>query len=100
MFVFPSSRGITEAIFAESGKIFSSILLFIATVRRGVKKSAAIFISFDGIVSIPAALFVLRQLIRFLISDGVTGLKKNFSFRKKFCSLNFFSICFMLGWVL
>ena len=55
------SRGITEAIFAESGKIFSSILLFIATVRSGVKKSAAIFISFGRIVSIPAALFVSRQ---------------------------------------
>ena len=50
-------------------------------------------------MSIPAALFVSRQLIRFLISGGVTGLKKNFSFRKKFCSLNYFSICFMLGWV-
>ena len=68
-------------------------------MKSGVKKSAAIFMSFGGIVSIPAALFVSRQLIRFLISDGVTGLKKNFSFRKKFCSLNFFSICFMLGWV-
>ena len=33
----------------------------------------------------PAALFVSRQLIRFLVSNGVTGLKKNFSLRKKFC---------------
>ena len=64
------SRGITEAIFAESGKIFCSILLFIATVRSGVKNSAAIFISFCGIVSILAALFVSRQLIRLLISGG------------------------------
>ena len=69
-------------------------------MRRGVEKSAAILIRFGGIVSAPAALFVSRQLIRFLISGGVAGLKKNFSFRKKFCSLNFFSICFMLGWVL
>ena len=73
-----------EAIFAESGKIFSSILLLIATGRSGVKKSAAIFINFGGIVSIPAALFISRQLIRFLISDGVTGLKINFSLRKSF----------------
>ena len=93
------SKGITEANFAESGKTFSSILLFIATVGSGVKKSVAIFISFRGIVSIPGTLYVSRQLIRFLISGGVTGLKKNFSFRKKFCSLNFFSIYFMLGWV-
>ena len=40
LFGLPLSGGITEAIFAESGKIFSSILLFIATVRSGVKKSA------------------------------------------------------------
>ena len=86
--------------FHLSGKIFSSILLFIATVRSAVKFSAAIFISFDGTVSISAGFFLSRQLIRLLISDGVTGLKKKFSFRKKFCSLNFFSICFMLGWVL
>ena len=90
MFVFPSSRGIAEAIFAESGKIFSSRLLFIAAVRRGVKESAASFISFDGIVSIPASLFVSRHLIIFSISGGVTGS----------CPLNFFSICFMQGWVL
>ena len=90
------ARGITEAIFAEVGKIFSSILLFIATVRNGVKKSAAIFISFSGIVSIPAALFVSRQLIRLLTSGGVTGLKKIFSFLKKLCLCNFFSICFMV----
>ena len=69
------SRGITEAIFAEPGKIFSFILLFIATVRSGVKKSAAIFISFGEIVSIP----VTRLLISFSIFGGVTGLKKHFS---------------------
>ena len=67
------SRGITEAMFAESGKIFSSILLFIATVRSGVKKSVAIFISFGGIVSIPAVLIVSRHLISFSISGGVTS---------------------------
>ena len=78
------SRGITEAIFAKSGKIFSSILLFIATVRRGVKKSAAVFISFGGIVSIRVALFVSRHLISFSIFGGVTGLKKNFLFEKSF----------------
>ena len=72
------SRRITVAIFAESWKSFFSILLFIATVRSRVKKSAAIFISFSGIVSIPVALFVSRQLI----SGGVTSLKKNVSFRK------------------
>ena len=76
------SRRITEAIFAESWKSFFSILLFIATVRSRVKKSAAIFISFSGIVSIPVALFVSRQLIRLSISGGVTSLKKNVSFRK------------------
>ena len=74
--------------------------MLIATVRSGVKKSAAIFISFCVMMSIPAALFVSRQLIRLLISGGVTGSKKNFSLWKKFCSLSFFSICFMLGWVL
>ena len=75
LFGLPLSGGITEAIFAESGKIFSSILLFIATVRSGVKKSAAIFISFGEIVSIP----VTRLLISFSIFGGVTGLKKHFS---------------------
>ena len=69
-------------------------------MRSGVKKSATIFIRFGGIVSIPAALFASRQLIRFSIYGGATSIKKNFSFHKKFCSLNFFSICFMLGWVL
>ena len=78
------SKGITEVIFGESGKTFCSIILFIATVRSGVKKSAAILLSFGGIVSIPAALFVSRQLIRFLISVGVTGLKKIFLFEKSF----------------
>ena len=94
------SRGITETIFAEYGKIFPSILFLIATVRSGVQKSASIFMSFGGIVSIPAALFLSKQLKSFSISSEVTGLKKNVSFRKKFWSLNFFSICFMLGWVL
>ena len=83
------STGITEAIFEESGKIFSSIILFIATVRSGVKKSAAIFISVDGTVSIPAALFVSRYLMSFSISGRVTGLKKKFSFRKKVLSVKF-----------
>ena len=83
-------RGITEAIFAGFGKIFSSILLFITIVRSGVKKSAAIFKSFGGIVSIRAALLVSRHLLSFSISGGVTGLKKKFSFLKKFCPLNFF----------
>ena len=88
------SRGITEAIFVEFGKIFSSILTylytlyFIATVRSRVKKSVAIFISSGGIMSIPAALFVSRHLISFSISGGAIGLKKSFS--------NYF----MLGWFL
>ena len=40
-------------------------------MRSGVKKLAAVFISFGGIVSIPAALFVSIQSIGFLISGGV-----------------------------
>ena len=60
-------------------------------MRRGVKKSAAIFISFGGIVSITAALFVS-------VSGGVAGLKGNFSFRKKFWPLNFFPIFSLIGW--
>ena len=84
------SKGITEATFAESGEIFSFMLLFIATVRSGLKISAAIFTSFDGIVSIPAALLISRPLISFSISGGVTGLKKKISFRKMFCPLSFF----------
>ena len=55
------SRGITEAIFAESGKIFSSTHFFITTVRSGVKKSDAIFKRFGGIAFLPAALFVPRH---------------------------------------
>ena len=61
-FAFPLSRGTTEAIFTEPGKIFSSILLFIATVSSRIKKSAANFIIFGGIVSIPAALIASRNL--------------------------------------
>ena len=44
LFGFPLSRVITEALFAESGKIFSSTLLFIATVRSGIEKSAQVLV--------------------------------------------------------
>lgn len=48
-----------------------------------VKKSFAYFISFARIVTIPAALFVSRLSISFLISDGLVSLKKKNYFPKK-----------------
>ena len=59
------TRGTTKAIFAECGKIFSSILLLIAVVRSGVKKSASILISFGEILSIPVALLYIKTFNEF-----------------------------------
>ena len=57
--------GITEATFSESGNIFSSILLFITPLRSEVKKSTEFIITFGGVVSIFAALFVSKHLVSF-----------------------------------
>ena len=54
---FPLSSGTTRAVFAKSGKTLYSILELIDLVKSGVKKSTATFISFRGMVSIPAAFF-------------------------------------------
>ena len=91
------SRGITDAIFAEPGEIFSSIL-FITTVRSGVKNAAAIFISFSGIVSITAALFVSRQLIRFFNFWWSNKRKEKCFFSKKVLFIKFLFYLFYV-WV-
>ena len=52
---FPLSSGTTRAVFAKSGIMLCSILELIDLFKSGVKKSAATFISFGGIVSIPVA---------------------------------------------
>ena len=42
--MFKTLTGISFEIFAESGKIFPSTLLFIATVRSGIEKTAQIVV--------------------------------------------------------
>ena len=65
---FPLSSGTTRVAFSKSGKMLCSILELIDLVKSGVKKSAATFISFVVMMSIPAAFLEFKPCIAFFIS--------------------------------
>ena len=79
LFGLPLSSGITDAVLAFSGKTFCAILVLMAFVSNGVKKSAESFTSLGGIVSMPLAFFISRFFRRSLISLSLIVLKENLS---------------------
>ena len=96
LFGLPLSSGITDAVLAFSGKTFCAILVLMAFVSNGVKKSAESFTSLGVIVSMPLAFFISR-FFRSLISLSLTVLKENLSLPETLDPLTTCLIFIMLG---
>ena len=76
----PLSSGINDAVLLYSGKTFCAILVLIAFVSNGVKKSAENFTSWRGIVWMPPFFYILIfQVFNFIFIDRFEW--KSFSIR-------------------
>ena len=86
------SRRTNQANFANFGKIFSSVLLFIAAVKQVIEKPATVLMNFDGIASIPMTLFISGLSASVSNSFRVTNLKYEFSYQEDYPCIKFDNI--------
>ena len=78
----PLPSGATDALLAFFGKKFCVILVLMAFVSNGIKKSAESFASLGGIVSMPLACFyiyIFQKVFDFPFIDRFEG--KSFTIR-------------------
>ena len=97
LFGLPLSSGIIDVVLAFSGKTFCAILVLMAFVSNGIKKSAESFTSLGGIVSMPLSFFISRFFRRSLISLSLTVLKENLSLSETLDPLTTCLVFIMLG---
>ena len=72
----PLSIGVTEVLFAKSGKVLVLKQELMMSEKDPTRKLPAVLISFGGIWSSPMALFMLMRFINFNMSVAVTSEKE------------------------